>query len=52
MGFESIDQPRQSPEVERNPKMSFNFLAGEGWWMGFKSIYPFEIEIHQFPVQA
>ena len=30
------------------------FLAGEGWWMGFESIYPypFEIEIHQFPVQA
>ena len=52
MGFESIDQPSQSPEVERNPKMSFIFLAGEGWWMGFESIYPFEIEIHQFPVQA
>ena len=52
MGFESIDQPSQSPEVECNPKMSFNFLAGEGWWMGFESIYPFEIEIHQFPVQA
>ena len=28
------------------------FLAGEGWWMGFESKYPFEIEIHQFPVQA
>ena len=30
------------------------FLAGEGWQMGFESIYPypFEIEIHQFPVQA
>ena len=32
----------------------FNFLAGEGWWMGFESMhpYPIEIEIHQFPVQA
>ena len=71
MGFESIDQPGQSSEVECNPKMSisffwlergggwgsspstspsnhqklntiqkraFYFLAGEGWWMGFKSI--------------
>ena len=29
-------------------------MAGEGWQMGFESIYPypFEIEIHQFPVQA
>ena len=118
MGFESIDQPSQSPGVERNPKPSilffwlergggcgsgpltnpaghqklnviqkmsilifwlergggwgsspltspanhqklniiqnehFIFLAGEGWWMGSESIYPFEIEIHQFPVQA
>ena len=71
MAFESIDQPGQSSEVERNPKMSilffwlergggqgsspstspanhqklnviqkqaFNFLAGEGWQMGFESI--------------
>ena len=51
MGFESINQPSRSSEVERNPKMSISFFwAGEG----FKSIYPypFEIEIHQFPVQA
>ena len=53
MGFESIDQPGRSSEVEHNPKTSISFfLAGEGWWMGFESIYPFEIEIHQFPVQA
>ena len=55
MGFKSIDQPSQSSEVEHNPKMSISFFwAEEGWWMGFKSIfpYPFEIEIHQFPVQA
>ena len=77
MGFESIDQPSQSSEVEHNPKSNnlfqkwtfhflageggrwglspltslanircwmlyknkhFMFLAGEGWWMGFKSI--------------
>ena len=39
MGFGSIDQPGQSSEVERNPKMSILFfLAGEGWWMGFKCI--------------
>ena len=39
MGFESIDQPSQSSEVEHNPKISiFIFLAGEGWWMGFESI--------------
>ena len=39
MGFESIDQPGQSSEVERNPKMSISFfLTGEGWQMGFKSI--------------
>ena len=53
MGFKSIDQPSQSPEVEMSSKNEhFIFLAGEGWWMGFESIYPFEIEIHQFPVQA
>ena len=53
MGFKSLDQPGQSSEVEHNPKTSISFfLAGEGWWMGFKSKYPFEIEIHQFPVQA
>ena len=85
MGFESIDQPGRSSEVECNLKMSilffwlerggrwgsspstspanhqklnviqnehFIFLAVEGWWMGFEFIYPFEIEIHQFPVQA
>ena len=55
MGFESINQPGQSSEVECNPKMSISFFGlerGGGW--GFKSIYPypFEIEIHQFPVQA
>ena len=39
MGFESIDQPSRSSEVECNPKMSISFvLAGEGWWMGFESI--------------
>ena len=39
MGFESIDQPSRSSEVERNPKMSIAiFLAGEGWRMGFESI--------------
>ena len=55
MGFESVDQPSQSSEVEHNLKMSISFFwAGEGWQMGFESIYPypFEIEIHQFPVQA
>ena len=26
MGFESIDQPSQSSEVERNPKMSISFF--------------------------
>ena len=29
MGFESINQPSWSSEVERNPKMSIHFLAGE-----------------------
>ena len=39
MGFESIDQPGRSPEVEHNPKNEhFIFLAGEGWQMGFESI--------------
>ena len=39
MGFKSIHQPGQSPEVECNPKMSISFfLAGKGWWMGFESI--------------
>ena len=38
MGFESIDQPVQSSEVERNPKMHFIVLAGEGWRMGLESI--------------
>ena len=39
MGFESIDQPGRSSEVEYNPKMSISFfLAGEGWQMGFESI--------------
>ena len=34
MGFESIDQPSQSPEVERNPKMSilFFWLERAGGW--------------------
>ena len=34
MGFESIDQPGQSSEVERNPKMSILFFwleRGGGW---------------------
>ena len=39
MGFEFIDQPGQSSEVECNKKNEeFIFLAGEGWQMGFKSI--------------
>ena len=39
MAFGSIDQPDQSSEVERNPKMSISFfLAGEGWQMQFESI--------------
>ena len=39
MGFESIDQPGRSSEVEHNPKMSILFLlAGEGWQTGFESI--------------
>ena len=34
MGFESIDQPGQSPEVEHNPKMSISFfwLKRGGRW--------------------
>ena len=54
-GFESIDQPSRSSEGECSPKNEhFIFWAGEGWWVGFESIYPypFEIETHQFPVQA
>ena len=34
MGFESIDQPDQSSELERNPKMSILFFwleRGSGW---------------------
>ena len=34
MGFETIDQPSQSSEVERNPKMSISFYwleRGGGW---------------------
>ena len=39
VGFESINQPGQSSEVERNPKMSITyFLAGERWQVGFESI--------------
>ena len=30
MGFESINQPGQSPEVEHNPKMSISFLGWRG----------------------
>ena len=34
-GFESIDQPGQSSEVERNPKMSIlNFWLERGGWRG------------------
>ena len=34
MGFESIDQPSQSSEVEHNPKMSISFfwLERGGRW--------------------
>ena len=34
MGFESIDQPGRSSEVERNPKMSilFFWLERSGGW--------------------
>ena len=39
MGFETIDQPGQSSEVECNPHKSIlSFLAGEGWRMGFETI--------------
>ena len=39
MGFESIDQPGQSPEVEYNSKTRILFFsAGERWQMGFESI--------------
>ena len=39
MGFECIDQPGQSSEVEHSPKMSISFFfAGEGWQTGFESI--------------
>ena len=39
MGFESIDQPGWSSEVEHNQNMSISFYsAGEGWWMGLESI--------------
>ena len=34
MGFESINQPSQSSEVERNPKLSISFFwleRGGGW---------------------
>ena len=34
MGFESIDQPGQSSEVEHNPKMNISFFwleMGGGW---------------------
>ena len=34
MGFESIDQPGQSSEVEHNPKMGISFFwleRGGGW---------------------
>ena len=30
MGFESIDQPGQSSEVEHNPKMSISFFGWRG----------------------
>ena len=39
MGFESINQPGRSSEVECNPKMSISFFwleRGGGW--GFESI--------------
>ena len=39
MGFESINQPGQSSEVECNPNISILFfLTGEGWQVGFESI--------------
>ena len=39
MGLESIDQPGQSPEIERNPKMRISFFwAEEGRRMGLESI--------------
>ena len=54
MGFESLDQPDRSSEVERNPKPNISFLGWKGVADGFESIYPYpyEIEIHQFPVQV
>ena len=30
MGFESIDTPNQSPEVDRNPKRAFYFFGWRG----------------------
>ena len=39
MGFESIDQPGRSSEVEHNPQMSILFFfAGEGLQIGSESI--------------
>ena len=39
MGFESIDQPGQSSEVEHNAQMSILFFfAGEGLRIGSESI--------------
>ena len=39
MGFESIDQPSQSSEVEHNPKMSISFFGWRGVAVG--------VQIHQ-----
>ena len=38
MGFESIDQPSRSSEVERNPKMSISFFGWREVGMGVESI--------------
>ena len=46
MGFESIDQPCRSSEVERNPKMSILFLWLErgGRWDSSPSTSPADLQ--------
>ena len=41
MGFESINQPGRSSEVERNPKMSIFFLARQGGRWGWSQAFNF-----------
>ena len=52
-GSSSSTSPADHQRLNVIQKWAFHFfLGGEGWWMGFESIYLFEIEIHQFHVQA